>query len=144
MLATLATGYYIFLQLHTNTTTGKLDTISVTIGDGIFTLYAPHDSKGMQDGLAVFDSLPETHGMIFRGMPDGIQTFWMKNMKFDIDIIWVNDDDSIIYIAKNVSKHTYPQKFSNPAGTVSHYVIELGAGTCDTYKIAVGTKVRFD
>jgi uncharacterized membrane protein (UPF0127 family) len=80
--------------------------------------------------------------MIFRGLPVGVQTFWMKDMKFDIDIIWVNKDNQIIHIVYAASKDSYPQRYENPAGRPSAYVIELNAGTVDTYAIAPGMTVQ--
>ena len=63
----------------------------------------------------------------------------MKNMKFDIDIIWVNRDNQIVHIVYAVSKDSYPKRFetqsiaqlptpsSYPVGhataTVSHLVL---------------------
>lgn len=138
--AVMIGGYFYFINIP-DPSIKSLGTVKAKIGDGAFTLYTPTSDEGLQKGLAVFTSLPQDHGMIFRGLPVGMQTFWMKDMKFNIDILWVNKDNQIIHIVYDASKDSYPQKFSNPPGTASAYVIELNAGMCDKFGISPGTVV---
>ena len=91
-------------------------------------------------GLAKRDSLPENQGMLFDFNDDKNSKpgFWMKDMKFDIDIIWIKDD-KVLFIHKNVSA---PETPSSP---LSHYyppssvdyVLETNAGWSEKNKIAI-------
>lgn len=55
-----------------------------------------------QNGLSNRDSLEEGKGMLFVFEKQNIRpTFWMKDMQFPIDIIWINDNQ-VSQIMKNV------------------------------------------
>ena len=54
-------------------------------------------------GLSETKSLPQTKGMIFLFEKPGFYSFWMKNMKLPIDIIYINDDQ-IVTIQNNVQQ----------------------------------------
>ena len=43
-------------------------------------------------GLGQRDSLPWNHGMLFVYDEPGVPRFWMKDMRFDIDIVWIRGD----------------------------------------------------
>ena len=42
-------------------------------------------------GLSHRQSLPWNHGMLFEYDSPGFPLFWMKDMHFDIDIVWIRD-----------------------------------------------------
>lgn len=44
-----------------------------------------------QKGLGQRDSLPWDHGMYFPYERAGLYAFWMKGMRFSIDIVWIRD-----------------------------------------------------
>lgn len=120
----------------------NLPSVIATIGNNSYKLYAPNTTSEQQRGLAVFDYLANEQGMIFRGNPVGVQGVWMKDMKFNIDIIWVDKDNRIIHLVKNASKDSYPTIFQNPDSTASAYIIELSAGQLEAHSIKVGDEVR--
>ncbi len=101
-----------------------------------------------QKGLSGRSNLDQGAGMLF--LIDGgktTPTFWMKDMKFPIDIIWIKDDQ-IIQIDKNVevpSPQTPDNKLSlySPKSAVSH-VLEVNAGFCDLNNIKVGDSVLIE
>ena len=53
-------------------------------------------------GLAIKDSLNENEGMLFIFESPQKYSFWMKDMKFPIDIIWINSAGKIVHIEKNL------------------------------------------
>jgi uncharacterized protein len=61
---------------------------------------------------------------------EGYQGFWMKEMNFPIDIVWLNKDKKIVHIEHNVSPDTYPKIF-NPNNEFNNekslYVLETNA-----------------
>lgn len=134
-------GAYLYVSSLPDPTIEDMPKVNATINEQSFTLYAPDTPEGLQKGLAIFDELAPNEGMIFRGLPVGIQSFWMKDMKFNIDIIWVNKDNEIIHIVYDASKDSYPSRFENPSTRPSSYVIELTAGTAEKYSIIPGSKV---
>jgi len=102
-----------------------------------------------QKGLADRSGLAAGTGMLFViPSSEGIPTFWMKGMKFGLDIIWIKEglpagrQGKIIQIDKDVS----PPAADTPDNQLKRYtpqtpvdyVLEVNAGFCDTNKIKVG------
>src|SRR3989339_826310 len=52
-------------------------------------------------GLSNKISLPKEEGLLFVFNEIGVYHFWMKDMNFPIDIIWIGEDYKIVYINKN-------------------------------------------
>lgn len=79
--------------------------------------------------------------MLFTYELSGDYCYWMKDMKFDIDMIWLDEDKTIVTVKDNVSPDTYPQSFcpDRPAS----FVIELAAGMAAKYDWQVGTQLSF-
>jgi hypothetical protein len=89
-----------------------------------------------QKGLGDRDSLPKNQGMLFRFERPGIQCFWMKEMRFPIDIIWINANKQIVDIKENVLPNTYPESFCSDQ--LTQYVLEVNAN----YSKELGLKVN--
>lgn len=140
-LVIIGIGSYLYIGSLPDPAIEDMPKVHATINEQSFTLYAPDTPEGLQKGLAIFDELPADHGMIFRGLPVGVQSFWMKDMRFNIDIMWVNKDNEIIHIVYDASKDSYPARFENPPTQPSSYVIELNAGSAEKYKLQPGSKV---
>lgn len=138
----IAVSAYIYVSSLPDPAIEDMPKVTATINEQTFTLYAPDTPEGQQKGLAIFDELPANEGMIFRGLPVGVQSFWMKDMKFNIDMIWVNKDNEIIHIVYDASKDSYPVRFENPSTRPSSYVIELNAGMAEKHNIQPGTLVK--
>lgn len=92
-------------------------------------------------GLGGRDDLKAGTGMLFVFPEDGLWSFWMKDMRFSIDIFWLSSDKSIVHMEKRVSPSTYPTSFSpkKPA----RFVLELPAGFAERFDVEVGDTVSF-
>ncbi len=88
-------------------------------------------------GLSGRTSLLPGTGMIFLFDKKDRYGFWMKDMNFSIDIVWVDDNFTVLDIKENVSPETYPQVFM-PSES-SKIVLELPAGFCAKKKITTGS-----
>lgn len=141
IIIALGVGGYLYWNALPDPSISTMRKVSAKIGTGEFTLYAPDSIEGLQRGLAIFPEINDNEGMIFRGLPVGVQPFTMKDMKFDIDIIWVDKENTVVHIVYTASKDSYPQRFENPRTRPSAYVIELPAGATDKHGIAPGTVV---
>jgi uncharacterized membrane protein (UPF0127 family) len=100
-------------------------------------------AKEKEKGLGYRDSLPKMSGMLFPYDHEEQYKFWMKGMRFPIDIIWIRDQ-TIMDITKNVPVPTggvLPQY--GPAVNVNK-ILELNAGTVDEFGIQVGDLVLID
>ena len=89
-------------------------------------------------GLGKRDKLENGWGMLFVFERRILHSFWMKNMRFPIDIIWL-DNQRIVELAENVPP---PQEGESPKvmepRLPSNFVLELESGRAR----ALGLKVR--
>ena len=92
-------------------------------------------------GLSGRDSLAADEGMLFIFPIDGPYGFWMKDMKFPIDIVWIDHGHIVKGVSQKVSPETYPNLFFPPAPI--RYVLELNSGSAERFGIASGTKLVF-
>jgi uncharacterized membrane protein (UPF0127 family) len=53
-------------------------------------------------GLMFRESLPANHGMLFTFLEEQEWSFWMKNTRMPLDIIWINKGKKIVHIERNV------------------------------------------
>ena len=99
-----------------------------------------------EQGLSGKDGLAENEGMLFVFDTEGYYGFWIKDMKFAIDIAWLNKDKKITHIEKNVSPETYPKifyAFKTDAPVLSLYVLETSSGFLAENNIQIGDFVAF-
>ena len=92
-------------------------------------------------GLSGKKSLSEDAGMIFVFQKSGNYSFWMKDMNFPLDILWINDKFVVTGIGKNLATSTYPEIFGENYST--KYVLEISAGNSIKNNIKVGDKIIF-
>ena len=91
-------------------------------------------------GLSGRSSISEGDGMLFIFDKPAFHSFWMKEMNFPIDIIWIGEDYKIVDITKSVFPDSFPQTFQSQAPV--KYVLEVSAGLSDRRNIKVGDNVE--
>ncbi len=94
-----------------------------------------------QQGLSGRDKLAEDTGMLFIFDEPKTYGFWMKDMRFAIDIIWLDSNWQVIGLSQNISPSTYPISFYPPKP--AQYVLEVNAGWVAQNNIATGTKMLY-
>ena len=92
-------------------------------------------------GLSGREELAMKHGMLFIFEKSGDYPFWMKDMNFAIDILWINEHNEIIHILERVAPETYPTAFTSSEDAL--YVLELPAGTIVETDINLGDKIIY-
>lgn len=113
----------------------------IRIGKNILNVEVADNLTKRATGLSFRESIGENEGMLFVFEEPIEAKFWMKNMKFSIDIIWIDENLKVVGIEKNISPDTYPQEFKSP-GKIK-YAIEVNAGWTDSHKIKKGDKLIF-
>ncbi len=96
-------------------------------------------SAARAQGLSGRDALPPQRGMLFVFPEDGRYAFWMKDMRFAIDIVWIDREGRVVRVDAGVQPATFPATFSPP--TPVRYVLELAAGQAAALGLAPGTLV---
>jgi uncharacterized membrane protein (UPF0127 family) len=80
-------------------------------------------------------------GMLFVFAKDGTYSFWMKDMRFSIDIVWLDAAGRIVFAAEDVAPQSYPAIIT--PRTKARYVLEVSAGYMRAHGISVGDTVTF-
>ena len=111
----------------------------IQIGDVMLQVEIADTQEKRVKGLSSRESLQENRGMLFLFEKPGRYGFWMKEMNFAIDIIWIDKNKSVIEITKNVDPKTFPEVFY-PKEAVQ-YVIEIQAGFTELNEIQLGDKI---
>jgi uncharacterized protein len=95
-------------------------------------------------GLSIRDQMNENEGMLFVYGEPSRQSFWMKDMKFPIDIIWLNGTGSVVHVEENlrpcVPSLECPSFSPNEN---AQYVLETVAGFAQKHHLQIGTDIDF-
>jgi len=92
-------------------------------------------------GLSGRDSMCESCGMLFVFSGEDHRRFWMKDMKFDLDMLWIRGGQ-VAHIAKNVPHEKGTEEVVAPEIKVDK-ILELNSGTSDRLGIKVGDIISF-
>ncbi len=92
-------------------------------------------------GLSGRQPLKENEGMLFAYENPRVLSFWMRDMRFPIDIIWIDEGRDIVGIASNLSPDTFPQTFSSAVPV--QYVLEVPAGWAELHGVAIGDQAAW-
>jgi hypothetical protein len=85
-------------------------------------------------------SMDENRGMLFIFPKAEEHSFWMKNTLISLDIIFIDENKSVVNIHKNATIRSLKALPSN--GPIL-YVVEVNAGYTDKYGIKEGDKISF-
>ena len=119
------------LTLKKYETDSIIKTIDIEIADDEYTT---------QTGLMYRTSLETDQGMLFIFPGSQMRSFYMKNTKIPLDIIYIDEDYSIVSFQKNAKPY---DETSLPSEAPAKYVLEINAGLSDEWQLAAGDKIDF-
>src|SRR3989338_431192 len=98
----------------------------------------------LTQGLQFRNSMDNDAGMLFIFPFSGRHDFWMKDTLIPLDIIWLDEDKKVVYIAENVPpcREVRCETYGPPQA--ARYVLEINAGYASWLKIKVGDEAVFD
>ncbi len=120
----------------------NLPATSLFAAGGSIKVFLADTETSREQGLSDILSLPNGEGALFVFDTPGKYGFWMKDMHFPIDLIWISADKTIAGVTKNVLPSSYPFVFMPPRDI--SYVLEMNAGSVTSFGLKTGTTVRFD
>ncbi|HWA32223.1 MAG TPA: DUF192 domain-containing protein [Candidatus Paceibacterota bacterium] len=99
------------------------------------------DQSTQERGLSGRDGLSPDQGMLFVFNSPAKYGFWMKDMNFPIDIIWLSADKRVVYIEKSAEPASYPEIFTPPEDAL--YVLEVISGFSEKNNLSAGDQAEF-
>ena len=84
--------------------------------------------------------MPHSQGMLFIFDDMSPRSFWMRNTRISLDIIFVDDKYKVVSIQKNAVPMS---EESLPSEGPAKYVVEVNAGFTDLYNIRPGDSLTF-
>lgn len=115
---------------------------TVVVDGNTFKVQVSDDISERRLGLSGQDALANDEGMIFIFDESDMHGFWMKDMKFSIDIIWIDENLRVVHIEEGVSPSTYPESFVPSVD--ARYVLEVYTGQAAAQGIGLGDAVELN
>lgn len=95
--------------------------------------------EAQTQGLSGRKFLSQDRGMLFVFESESEHCFWMKDMSFALDIIWMDANGKITNIKENISPDTYPATFCGNG----QYVLEINADLSNKNSLQIGQVADF-
>lgn len=93
-----------------------------------------------QTGLMYRTELGDNESMLFIFPNSDYRSFYMKNTKIPLDIIYISEDKTIVSAQKNAKPY---DETSLPSEVPAKYVLEINAGLYDEWQLEVGDRIEF-
>ena len=120
---------------------------TVSVGGAAFDVEIAFTTEARTRGLSGRDSLADGVGMLFVFDGGAASAFWMREMRFNLDFVWIGDGCEVVDIHADVP--------APPAGTAlgdlplyssdppARYNLEINAGAAAARGIEIGDAVKF-
>lgn len=125
-------GIYAFKSLKTK----------VLLGDTVVMVTIADTPETQMRGLGFQEQLKLNRGMLFVFNDAKPHGFWMKDMRFAIDIIWFDEDHRIVYVKEGAEPSSYPEIFTPSVPTP--LVLEVPAGFFAYHQLKIGDTLQID
>ena len=112
----------------------SLPTVKMKIKDRTYDLEVARTPRQQEIGLMKRDSMPENHGMIFCFDAERPLSFWMKDTRIPLDILYLAADGKVVSVATMQPYDLSPV----PSDVPAQYAIELNAGQIKKLGVTVG------
>ncbi len=135
----IAIGIVIAINANSNASS------KVTIGNHTFSVSVVKSQKDQEIGLSGRNSIADTQGMLFLFTKPDYYTFWMRDMKFPLDIVFIRNN-KIVTIFQNTPKpqdnqNVYSLPLYKPI-QFADMVLEMNAGLTQKDTIKIGDTVK--
>jgi uncharacterized protein len=128
----------------TLTTNQGYQQVNVTVNHVKLVADIAANEEQMTKGLAVKDHLNENEAMLFVFATPGNHGFWMKDMKFPIDIIWMDANKTVVHIEHSLNPCSPISCPIYQPNSNSLYVLETVAGFANKNNVTEGTTSKFN
>jgi uncharacterized membrane protein (UPF0127 family) len=93
-----------------------------------------------RQGLSDRENMDDTEGLLFDFGVPGQRCMWMKDMLFNLDMVWLDQNARITAISQNIKPETFPKTFCGSGHDT--YVIEVNAGVAKAAHLYIGQQLK--
>src|SRR5690606_834585 len=118
--------------------------VNVTLNNVTLLADIAETGEQVNKGLSVRDTLREDEGMLFVFKSSYPHSFWMKDMKFLIDIIWINEYHEVVHVEHSLepcNNAIFCPSYRPDRNAL--YVLETVAGFAQKYNVTENDYVYF-
>ena len=76
---------------------------NVQLGGGVFSAWVASDQYDREKGLSGIDRISSEQALLMVFSSSDKHGIWMKEMKFSIDIVWLDEEKKVVDVAKNIA-----------------------------------------
>ena len=117
---------------------------SVELGGKPFSVEIADTQEKQALGLMFRDSMPDDAGMIFIFPNEAPRSFWMKNTRIPLDIMYFDKDLKMVSISADTPPCRVSRCPSYPSSKPAMYVLELNAGKASELGVGPGDKLTIE
>lgn len=114
--------------------------VTILMPKGAIQVEVAQTKSSRELGLSGRPSMRNDEGILFVFDSPGKYGFWMKDMNFALDIVWINENGLVVDIERNLTPGSYPKTFINEIDAT--YVLEINAGLAKEFGLFLGSKVK--
>ena len=117
---------------------------SVELGGKSFSVEIADTREKQALGLMFRDEMPADQGMLFIFPNEAPRSFWMKNTRIPLDIMYFDKDLNMVSISADTQPCRVSRCPSYPSVAPAKYVLELNAGTALVLGVGLGDQLILD
>jgi len=117
---------------------------SVEIGGKRFSVEIADTQQKQALGLMYRDEMAADHGMLFIFPNEAPRSFWMKNCRIALDIMYFDKDLNMVSASLDTQPCRVSRCPSYPSKAPAMYVLELNAGKATELGVGPGDRLTLD
>jgi len=117
---------------------------SVELGGKSFSVEIADTREKQALGLMFRDEMPADQGMLFIFPNEAPRSFWMKNTRISLDIMYFDKDLNMVSISADTQPCRVSRCPSYPSIAPAKYVLELNAGTASELGVGPGDRLTIE
>jgi len=119
------------------------DTYKLKVGGRVFTVSVVVSPEARRRGLSGKPELPTGTGVLFIFETLSYQSMWMPDMKFPLDIVWLDENLNVVNITYNATPCASVDDCpSYSSVNLVKYAIEMVAGEANKYAFSEGEALK--
>jgi uncharacterized membrane protein (UPF0127 family) len=116
--------------------------VTVLMPKGALEVEVANTKPSRELGLSYRPSMGDDEGMLFVFPVPGRYGFWMKDMLFSLDMVWINENGIVVWIERGVTPESYTEKKTFINQSDASYVLEMNAGLAEKFGLYLGSKIK--